>query len=84
MRAAELVAALILGVVLTGMGSDGKAGVEEIKRRGGKNFAESKDTSVVFGMPQSAISTGKVDRVLPLAAIPREISRWASGEERED
>lgn len=58
-----------LGVVMTGMGDDGKEGVVSIKSRGGKTIAQSEDTSVIFGMPREAISTGMVDRILPLGEI---------------
>lgn len=65
----------LLGVVLTGMGRDGAAGVVDIKKAGGTNIAESEESSVIFGMPKEAIATGKVDRILPLQEIGGEISR---------
>jgi two-component system chemotaxis response regulator CheB len=58
-----------LVVVLTGMGSDGAAGVREVHQAGGEVWAESEETAVVFGMPQEAIATGLVRRVLPLGEI---------------
>ena len=58
-----------LAVVLTGMGSDGAAGVREVHQAGGEVWAESEETAVVFGMPQEAIATGVVKRVLPLGEI---------------
>jgi two-component system chemotaxis response regulator CheB len=58
-----------LAVVLTGMGSDGRAGVEAIRAAGGETVAESNETAIVFGMPKEAIETGCVDAVLPLPAI---------------
>lgn len=58
-----------IGVVMTGMGDDGKDGVVSIKNVGGKTAAQSEDTSVIFGMPREAISTGMVDRILPLEGI---------------
>jgi two-component system chemotaxis response regulator CheB len=58
-----------LAVVLTGMGSDGAAGTREVAAAGGEVWAESEETAVVFGMPQEAIATGKVKRVLPLGEI---------------
>jgi len=61
--------------ILTGMGSDGKKGIVEIKGRGGYTIAESEKTAVVFGMPQEAIKTGAVDCILPLDEIPKEIAR---------
>jgi len=67
--ASELFGERTVGVVLTGMGNDGKEGIMHIKNAGGKTIAESEDTSVIFGMPKEAISTGMVDMVLPLQGI---------------
>ncbi|MBN1204617.1 MAG: chemotaxis-specific protein-glutamate methyltransferase CheB [Myxococcaceae bacterium] len=58
-----------LAVVLTGMGSDGAVGVRAVHQAGGEVWAESEETAVVFGMPQEAIATGVVKRVLPLGEI---------------
>lgn len=66
----------LLGVVLTGMGSDGAAGVKMIKERGGAVFAESEETCVVFGMPKMAIASGCVDRIVPLPKIYTEILHY--------
>ncbi len=60
----------LLAVVLTGMGDDGRRGLVEIKKRGGSVIAESEETAVIFGMPQQAVRSGAVDRVLPLHQIP--------------
>jgi two-component system chemotaxis response regulator CheB len=60
----------LLGVVLTGMGDDGRHGVVAVKQAGGTVVAESEKTAVVFGMPQQAIRTGAVDAVLSLQEIP--------------
>lgn len=53
-----------VGGVLTGMGSDGAEGLSVLKRCGGRTFAQSRESSVVFGMPGSAIATGGVDEVV--------------------
>jgi two-component system chemotaxis response regulator CheB len=66
---AKALGAQALAVVLTGMGSDGAAGAREVHQAGGEIWAESEETAVVFGMPQEAISTGVVKRVLPLGEI---------------
>jgi two-component system chemotaxis response regulator CheB len=66
---ARLLGPRALGVVLTGMGADGAAGAREIHQAGGEVWAESEETAVVFGMPQEAIATGRVKRVLPLGEI---------------
>jgi len=59
----------LLALVLTGMGDDGREGVQVVKRAGGRVIAEAEETAVVFGMPKQAIRTGAVDAVLPLDAI---------------
>jgi two-component system, chemotaxis family, protein-glutamate methylesterase/glutaminase len=58
-----------LGVLLTGMGEDGASGLSEIKKAGGRTVAQDEESSVVFGMPKSAIALGAVDRVLPINKI---------------
>lgn len=63
-----------LGVVLTGMGKDGTAGLKEIKAAGGKIFAQNAESCVVYGMPKSAVDAGLVDRQLPLAQMANEIN----------
>lgn len=68
-----------IGVILTGMGNDGKDGIVEIKRKGGYTIAEAESTAIIFGMPQEAIKTGLVDRVLPLNEIPEEITNMVMG-----
>ena len=55
-----------LGVILTGMGSDGTVGCQEIRAAGGRVIAEAESTCVVFGMPRSVIESGAADRVVPL------------------
>ncbi len=67
------------GVVLTGMGSDGRDGIQRIKRAGGLTLAESSDTAVVYGMPQAAVATGAVDEVLALGALAGRLIRFAQG-----
>ena len=73
--AAEVYAGRILGILLTGMGSDGKLGMKTIKEKGGATIAEAEETSVVFGMPKEAIAIGVIDKVLPLHRIPAEVIR---------
>ncbi len=72
---ADVCGAATLGVVLTGMGRDGVEGVLAIKKRSGQCLAESEESAVIFGMPQEAIRTGVVDKVLPLGAMADEIVR---------
>lgn len=58
-----------VGVVLTGMGSDGAKGARAISEAGGEVLAESEETAVIFGMPKEAIASGAVRRVLSLGLL---------------
>lgn len=64
------------GVVLTGMGQDGRAGISAIKRGGGLTLAESQESAVVYGMPQAAAESGALDELLPLEGIVDRIVRF--------
>lgn len=68
-----------LGVILTGMGSDGVEGLKAVKQCGGQTIAEDKSTSIVYGMPKAAFDAGVADKVLPLPEIPEAIMHWAKG-----
>lgn len=59
----------LLGVLLTGIGSDGALGMKAIKDAGGSTIAEDESTCLAFGMPKAAIDLGCVDEVLPLPEI---------------
>jgi two-component system chemotaxis response regulator CheB len=65
-----------VGVILTGMGDDGAAGMAELKAAGARTFAQDEATSVVFGMPREAILRGAVDEVLPLPRIAPAVLKW--------
>ncbi|HPP06361.1 MAG TPA: chemotaxis response regulator protein-glutamate methylesterase, partial [Syntrophorhabdaceae bacterium] len=62
-----------LGVILTGMGTDGLMGIKEIKSKMGYVIAQNEETCVVFGMPRAVINANMADAVLPLDKIPEEI-----------
>jgi two-component system, chemotaxis family, protein-glutamate methylesterase/glutaminase len=59
-----------VGVILTGMGKDGAAGMLEMKNAGAQNFAQDEASCVVFGMPREAIAIGATHEVAPLTALP--------------
>lgn len=64
-----------VGVLLTGMGSDGAAGMAAIANSGGTTVAQSGDTCVVFGMPQQAIARGAAQHVLAPQAIAQFLTK---------
>ncbi len=66
-----------VGVILTGMGDDGAAGLLEMRRAGAHTIAQDEATSVVFGMPREAIRRGAVHEVLPLPRIAASVLRRA-------
>ena len=78
--AAEVITDPLFGVILTGMGEDGAAGIKAIKAVDGRTIAQDEETSAVFGMPKRAIETGYVDDVLPIDDIPNGILNTAKAE----
>lgn len=58
-----------VGVILTGMGDDGAAGLAEMRKAGAHTIAQDEESSVVFGMPKEAIKLGGACEVLPLSRI---------------
>ena len=77
--AARVFGSRTIGVILTGMGSDGARGMEKIRKAGGITIAQDEKTSIVFGMPKIAIESGCIDRVLPIEEISGEIVRIMTG-----
>lgn len=67
-----------LAVLLTGMGEDGAAGMQEIREAGGHTIAEDKSTAVVYGMPAAAVRRQAVDDLLPLFDIGPRIRQLAT------
>ncbi|MGY2081778.1 protein-glutamate methylesterase/protein-glutamine glutaminase [Modestobacter sp. SYSU DS0657] len=65
----------VLGVVLTGMGSDGRIGAGQIREAGGTVVAQDQATSVVWGMPGAVTQAGYADEVLPLGRVAEAITR---------
>jgi len=70
---AELFGAYALGIILTGMGSDGLEGMTAIHQAGGITIGQDQASSVVYGMPRSCAEHGILDRVVPLSHVPRHI-----------
>ncbi len=64
-----------VGVILTGMGSDGAAGLKAIKEAGGATIAEDASTCIVYGMPKVAREAGAASKILPLHRISQELAR---------
>ncbi|AWJ82090.1 chemotaxis response regulator protein-glutamate methylesterase (plasmid) [Azospirillum sp. TSH58] len=69
----------LIGVLLTGMGSDGAAAMAELRRLGGRTIAEAEGSAVVFGMPQELIRRGGADMVLPSDRVAHQVTRWVRG-----
>ena len=79
---AEHVKGKMIGVILTGMGSDGAEGLLQMKNMGALTFAQDATTSVVYGMPKVAHQIGAVGKVLPLNKIAQELVKALSTPEK--
>lgn len=64
---------LAMGIIMTGMGSDGAQGMNTIHGQGGLTVGQDEPTCAVYGMPRVCAEMGILDRVVPLAQIPNEI-----------
>ena len=71
--AAEVYGSRVLGVVMTGMGADGREGAAWVKAKGGTIITEAEATCVVYGMPRSVVEAGLSDRSVSLGAMARTI-----------
>jgi two-component system chemotaxis response regulator CheB len=67
-----------LALLLTGMGSDGAAGLLQLREAGARTVAQNEETCVVFGMPREAIRMGAAQQVLPLERMAQRIDQFAS------
>lgn len=75
---AARVGASAVGVILTGMGADGAAGLVAMRRSGAHTVAQDEATSVVYGMPREAAARGGAESVEPLHQIAGTITRWVA------
>jgi two-component system chemotaxis response regulator CheB len=73
--AAAVFGASALGVILSGMGSDGARGLAELRRAGAQTLAQDESTCVVYGMPGAAVARGAVSEILPLPRIASRLKR---------
>jgi two-component system chemotaxis response regulator CheB len=64
-----------IGIILTGMGSDGAQGLKMMRRTGCHTLAQDEASSIVYGMPRAAVAADAVDEVVPLSEIPSALSR---------
>jgi two-component system chemotaxis response regulator CheB len=71
--AADVFGGRVLGVVMTGMGSDGRDGAAWIKARGGCILTEAEESCVVYGMPRSVVEAGLSDAQAPLDELAQAI-----------
>lgn len=71
-----LPASQLIGVQLTGMGSDGAQAMAQLKSQGGRTIAEDASTAIVFGMPQELIRRGGASLVLPIQAVAKQLRAW--------
>lgn len=65
-----------VGVIMTGMGSDGLKGLTSLKKMGGAVIAQDKDSCVVYGMPRAVVEAGIADEVVPLEGIADAIASF--------
>lgn len=73
-----------IGVLLTGMGSDGAAGLQAIRSAGGLTVAQDEESCVVYGMPKAAVALGPVHHILPLDRVAPALLRIVSPQRKED
>ncbi|HQO16096.1 MAG TPA: chemotaxis response regulator protein-glutamate methylesterase [Methylotenera sp.] len=69
--AAALAGKNAVGVILTGMGKDGAAGMAKMKQAGAYNFAQNEESCVVYGMPREAVAHGGVHEIAHLQDLPK-------------
>lgn len=73
-----------IAIILSGTGTDGSRGIEQIKEENGFVFIQEPETAKFDGMPRSAISKGVGDIILPPDKMPAELINYVNGDERTD
>jgi two-component system chemotaxis response regulator CheB len=73
---AEATNGAMLGVILTGMGSDGLKGMQLLKQKGGVTIVQDEATATIYGMPKACVAGGVADSILPLEQIGLEIAKF--------
>ncbi|WP_448563775.1 protein-glutamate methylesterase/protein-glutamine glutaminase [Thalassotalea ganghwensis] len=76
--AAKVFSGDVLGIILTGMGSDGREGSRLLKGRGATIWSQDEETCVVYGMPQAVAVAGISEKALPLLDFPQAIMKAVS------
>ena len=74
---AKYAGANAVGAILTGMGSDGAAGLLKMRQNGAHTIAQDEATCVVFGMPREAIERGAAEKVVPLSDVAQNLVSFA-------
>ena len=75
--AAKYAGANTVGAILTGMGSDGAAGLLKMRQNGAHTLAQDEASSIVFGMPKEAIQLGAAEKVVPLSEVAQTLIHFA-------
>lgn len=76
---AEVAAKNAIGIILTGMGSDGSRGLLEMRQKGARTIGQDEKSCVVYGMPKVAYEIGAVEKQVPLDKIPQTIQWMLEG-----
>jgi two-component system chemotaxis response regulator CheB len=71
--ASQIYGERLLGVIMTGMGSDGREGAAWIKAQGGTILTEAEKSCVIYGMPRSVMEAGLSDAAIPLDGMAQAI-----------
>jgi two-component system chemotaxis response regulator CheB len=74
----HLPAAQLVGILMTGMGSDGAKAMADLHAQGGQTIAEAEETAVVWGMPGELVRAGGADWTLPLPRIAGQLQKMVS------